>query len=89
MSCVCRGQSLVMETHGHEGPTRNARELGRHAMDGALRARTPAIEPRVNHLQPTVFVDAIPELASERSRLQATVMASSRFTLRSYRNDAA
>ena len=59
MTCVCRGQSLVIKRHGHEGPT-----------------------PRVNHLRPTVFVDAIPELASERSRLPATVTASSMFTLR-------
>ncbi len=66
MTCVCRGQWLVMEKHGHEGPTRIAREL-----------RT--IESRVPQLQPTVFVDAIPELAAERRRRLTEL----------YRNDAA
>ena len=57
MTCVCRRQWSVMGKHGHEGPTRIARELG-------------TIESRVPQLQPTVFVDAIPELAAERRRLQ-------------------
>jgi hypothetical protein len=37
--------------------------------DGASDARALTIEPGVPQLQPTVFVDAIPELAAERRRL--------------------
>ena len=60
-------------------------------MTCACRERSLVMERdgRVNHLQPTVFVDAIPELAAERRRLPATVTASGMFTLPSYRNDAA
>ena len=64
MTCVCRGQSLVMERH----------------------ARAHTIEPRVPQLQPTVFVDAIPELAAERRRRLSERIE---FTFPSYRNDAA
>jgi hypothetical protein len=31
-----------------------------------------AMGPRVNHLQPTVFVGALPELAAERARRRET-----------------
>ena len=51
--------------------------LGPHPMDGASDARARTIEPRVPQLQPTMFVDAIPELAAERRSDP------------SYRNDAA
>ena len=54
-----------------------ARGLGRHPMDGASEARAHTIEPRVAQLQPTMFVDAIPELVAERRSDP------------SYRNDAA
>jgi len=53
-----------------------ARGLG-HPMHGASDARAHTIEPRVPQLQPTMFVDAIPELAAERRSDP------------SYRNDAA
>jgi hypothetical protein len=46
-------------------------------MDGASEARAHTIEPRVAQLQPTMFVDAIPELVAERRSDP------------SYRNDAA
>jgi hypothetical protein len=56
-----------------------ARGLGPHPMDSASDARAHRIEPRVPQLQPTMFVDAIPELAAERSRRLSEP----------YRNDAA
>src|SRR2546425_4544998 len=52
--------------------------LGR-PMEGASDARAHTIEPRVPQLQPTMFVDAIPELAAERRRRLSEP----------YRNDAA
>ena len=64
MTCVCRGQSSVIERH----------------------ARAHTIEPRVPQLQPTVFVDAIPELAAERRRRLSERIE---FTFPCYRNDAA
>jgi hypothetical protein len=64
MTCVCRGQSLVMERH----------------------ARAHTIDPRVPQLRPTVFVDAIPELAAERRRRLSELIE---FRFPSYRNDAA
>ena len=56
-----------------------ARGLGRHPMDDASDTRAHTIEPEVPQLQPTMFVDAIPELAAERSRRLSEP----------YRNDAA
>jgi len=47
--------------------------------EGASDARAHTIETRVPQLQPTVFVDAIPELAAERRRRLSEP----------YRNDAA
>ncbi len=52
-----------------------ARGLGPHPMDGASDGRAHTIEPRVPQLQPTIFVDTIPELAAERKRLQTPVGA--------------
>lgn len=58
MTCVCSGlrQALVLRRDRHEGEMRTAGAPGVRPMTGRY------------HLQPTVFVDAIPELAAERRR---------------------
>ena len=58
MTCVCSGlrRPSVPQRDRHEGEMRTA---------GAPAVRQMASRYR---LQPTVFVDAVPELAAERSR---------------------
>ncbi len=58
MTCVCSGlrQALVPQRDRHEGEMRTAGAPGILPMAG------------IYQLQPTVFVDAIPELAAERRR---------------------
>lgn len=62
MTCVCPGLISRLDQLGGQSSARW------RPMDGALDARAHAIKPRVNQLQPTVFVDAIPELVAERKR---------------------
>jgi hypothetical protein len=45
---------------------------GRRPMGGMSHDATHAMGPRVSHLQPTMFVDALPELAAERARSRET-----------------
>jgi hypothetical protein len=62
MTCVCSGlrERLVLQRDKHEREPRTVGEPGRRPLAGIYR------------LQPTVFVDAIPELAAERSRRRAS-----------------
>jgi hypothetical protein len=48
------------------------RSPGRGPTGGMSHDATHAMEPRVNHLQPTIFVDTLPELAAERARRRDT-----------------
>ena len=58
MTCVCSGsrQALVPQRDRHEGEMRTAGAPGVRPMAGRYQ------------LQPTVFVDSVPELAAERGR---------------------
>jgi hypothetical protein len=63
MTYVCR---LVPRFHPDE------LSAGRRPIGGMSHHAAHAMEPRMNHLQPTVFVDSVPELAAERARRRET-----------------
>lgn len=62
MTCVCFGPAGRLYRWGRHVFGYRAAQTSRDA--------THATGPRVQHLKPTVFVDAIPELAAERRRRQ-------------------
>lgn len=82
MTCVCREllpwlqrwgrQRLVYQRGRRDDETRGTRALGQRPIAGVSHDGTGTRQPGVNQLQPTLFVDAIPELAVERRWRQET-----------------
>lgn len=70
MTCVCMGLARRLQQWGTRRLVNQRDRNGERWSPATLRRGTSPRGPRVHQLQPTLFVDAIPELAAERRRRQ-------------------